>query len=119
MKEPNTLIEKIVEGLQEKKAKNIVIADMSEIDDAAFRYFVICEGTSTTQVSAIGDNMIDYVREQANVRPYGYDGFQNAQWVAVDFGDTIVHVFIPEFRAFYKLEQLWADAKLTQIPDLD
>lgn len=112
-------IQKIIEGLQEKKAKNIVVVDMSEIEEASFRYFVICQGTSTTQVNSIADNMIDYVREEAGIRPYAYDGFKNCQWIAVDYGDTIVHVFLPEVREFYKVEQLWADAKLTEIPDLD
>lgn len=112
-------IQKIIEGLQEKKAKNIVVVDMNDIEEAAFRYFVICQGTSTTQVNSIADNMIDYVRDEAGIRPYAYDGFKNCQWIAVDYGDTIVHVFLPEMREFYKIEQLWADAKLTEIPDLD
>ncbi|MEG1586185.1 MAG: ribosome silencing factor [Bacteroidales bacterium] len=119
MREKDSLVQKIVEGLQEKKAKNIVVADMTEIDDATFRYFVICQGNSTTQVNSIAENMIDYVREEGGVRPYAYDGFKNSQWIAVDYGDIIVHVFLPETREFYKIEQLWADAKLTEIPDLD
>ncbi|MGL4294060.1 MAG: ribosome silencing factor [Bacteroidales bacterium] len=119
MREKNSLVEKIVEGLQEKKAKNIVVADMTEIEGAAFRYFVICQGTSTTQVNSIADAMIDYVREETGIRPFAYDGFKNSEWIAVDYSDIIVHVFLPEVREFYKLEQLWADAKLTEIPDLD
>ncbi len=115
----NTLVNKIIEGLQEKKAKNIVIVDMTEIEDASFEHFIICEGTSTTQVGAIAESMMDYLRTEVGVKPFAYDGFQNNQWIAVDFGHIIVHVFLPEYRDFYKLEQLWADAKLTQIPDLD
>ena len=92
---------------------------MNEIEDAAFRYFVICEGTSTTQVKTIGESVIDYVRDNAKIKPYAYDGFKNNQWIAVDYGEILVHIFLPETREFYNLEQLWADAKLTQIEDLD
>ena len=92
---------------------------MSEIEDAAFKYFVICEGNSTTQVNTIGENVIDYVRQNANIRHFAYDGYKNCQWIAIDYGDILVHIFLPETREFYKIEQLWADAKLTQIENLD
>ena len=119
MKEKEILIDTIIEGLQEKKAKNIIVADMSDIEGAAFEYFVICEGNSTTHVSSITDSMMKFVRENKNTKPFGYDGLNNCQWVAVDYGNVLVHVFLPEIREFYKLEQLWADSVLTQIPDLD
>jgi ribosome-associated protein len=109
----------IIEGLQEKKAKDIVVVDMTEIEEATFSYFVICQGSSTTQVGSIADNMIDYVRDHADIKPWAYDGFKNCQWIAVDYGDTVVHVFLPETREFYKLEQLWGDAILTEIPNID
>ncbi|MEG1616180.1 MAG: ribosome silencing factor [Bacteroidales bacterium] len=119
MKVKDLLVQQIVEGLQEKKAKKIVVADMTNIEEAAFQYFVICEGNSTTQVNSIAEGMMDYVRKEANHKPFAYDGFQNRQWIAVDYGYVLVHVFLPEYREFYKLEQLWADAQLTEIPDLD
>ena len=119
MKEKDLLVQKIVEGLQEKKGKKIVVADMTEIDEAAFQYFIICEGNSSTHVNSIADAMIDYVRKEAETKPFAHDGFQNSQWIAIDYGNILVHVFQPECRDFYKLEQLWADAKLTNIPDRD
>lgn len=112
-------IETIIESLQDKKAKKIVIADMCEIEEAAFEYFIICEGNSSTQVGSIADNVIEHVREKTGVRPYGYDGYKNCQWIAIDYGTILVHVFQREQREFYNLEQLWADAKLTEIKDLD
>ena len=112
-------IKTIIEGLQEKKAKDIVVVDMTDIEEATFSYFVVCQGSSTTQVGSIADSMIDYVRDNAGLKPWAYDGFKNCQWIAVDYGDTIVHVFLPETRQFYNIEQLWADAVLTEIPNLD
>ena len=61
----------------------------------------------------------DYLLEHAGIKPYNYDGYQNSQWIVIDYGNTLVHVFIPEFRSLYNLEELWSDAKITQIPDLD
>ena len=119
MEGQDLMIQTIVEGLQDNKAKKIIVADMSNIEEAAFKNFIICEGTSTTQVNSIGEKTIDYIKGKTGRKPYAYDGFKNCQWIVVDYGDTLLHIFLPEFREFYKLEQLWADAKLTQVPDLE
>lgn len=113
------LIEKIKEGIQEKKGKNIVIADLTNIEDTICNYFIICQGNSPSQVSAIVESIREFARKGANCKPFSIDGLRNAEWVAMDYADVLVHVFLPEARAFYNLEHLWADAKLTQIPDLD
>ena len=113
------LIEKIKEGIQEKKGKNIIIADLTGIEDTICKYFVICQGNSPSQVSAIVDSIKEFTRKGADSKPFGIDGLRNAEWVAMDYADVLVHVFLPEVRSFYNLEHLWADAKLTQIPDLD
>lgn len=119
MSETKTLVQKITEGIQEKKGKNIIIADLSSIGDTICQYFVICQGNSPNQISAIVDSIKDYVRKEQAVKPYAIDGQKNAEWIAMDYSDVMVHVFMPETRAFYNLEHLWADAKLTSIPDLD
>ncbi|MDO5571995.1 MAG: ribosome silencing factor [Bacteroidales bacterium] len=119
MKENNLLQQTIIEGLQEKKGKKIIVADMTKIDGATFDYFIICQGNSTTHVTSIAEEMIDYVKKNDHVKPFAFDGFKNSQWVVIDYGNILVHVFLPETREFYNLEQLWADAKLTDIPDLD
>ena len=113
------LIEKIKEGIQEKKGKNIIIADLTSIEDTICKYFVICQGNSPSQVSAIVDSIREFTRKGADSKPFAIDGLRNAEWVAMDYSDVLVHVFLPETRDFYNLEHLWADAKLTQIPDLD
>ena len=119
MNNTKVLIEKIKEGIQEKKGKNIIIADLTSIEDTICKYFVICQGNSPSQVSAIVDSIREFTRKGADSKPFAIDGLRNAEWVAMDYSDVLVHVFLPETRDFYNLEHLWADAKLTQIPDLD
>jgi ribosome-associated protein len=119
MSETNLLIKQITEGIQEKKGKQIVIADLTSISDAACDFFVICQGNSTNQVNAIVDSVKDQVKKNSRIRPYSVDGLRNAEWVAMDYAEVCVHVFLPESRNYYKLETLWADAGLTTIPDLD
>ena len=119
MNETKILIEKITEGIQEKKGKNIVIADLTQIEDTICQYFIICQGNSSSQISAIVDSVKDFARKGANTKPFAVDGLRNAEWVAMDFSNVLVHIFLPEVRNFYNLEHLWADAKLTTIPDID
>ena len=119
MNETEKLIQQITEGIQDKKGKNIVIADLTKIEDTICKYFVICQGNSPSQVTAIVESVKDFARKENNAKPLAIDGLRNAEWVAMDYADILVHVFLPEARNFYNLETLWADAKLTQVPDLD
>jgi len=118
MDETKILVQNIVEGIQEKKGKKIMLVNMTKLDGIC-RYFVICEGTSNTQIVAIEDSVKDYVREHINEKPFAVDGLNNALWVAMDYGDVMVHIFERETRSFYDLEHLWSDAILTGIPDLE
>lgn len=113
------VIDQIIEGIQDKKGKEIVIVDMLKLGNSICDYFVICQGNSPTQVSAITDSIEDTVRINCRRKPYAVDGLRNAQWVAMDYGDILVHIFLPDVRKFYDIEHLWADAKLTTIPNLD
>ena len=118
MSEMKKLLSTIVEGLQEKKAKDICIVDMSELESPC-QYFVIASGTSNTHVMSIGMETKDFVRQNAGEKPFASDGFENCQWIALDYGTVIVHIFQPQYREFYDIEHLWADAKITEIPNLD
>lgn len=113
------LIEQVIEAIQDKKGKNIVIADMTGLGNTVCDYFVICEGNSNTQVSAITDSIWEGLIDKFGHKPFAVDGQRNSQWVAMDYGEVFVHIFLPEVRAFYDIEHLWADAKLQHIPDLD
>jgi len=119
MNESKELVQKIVEGIQEKKGYKIVVADLTKIGDTICKYFVICQGNSPSHVSAITDEIREYVRKNTEIKPAATDGLANAEWVAMDYSDVIVHIFLPDVREYYNLEHLWADAKLTMIPDLD
>ena len=119
MKQTKSLIQIIVEGIQEKKGSRIVVADLTGIDGTICTNFVVCQGNSPTQVEAIAESVGDMVREKLQEKPLHVVGVENAQWVAMDYGDTLVHIFLPDVREFYDLEHLWEDAKLIDIPDLD
>ena len=119
MKNKNELVEAIVEGLQEKKGRDIVVADLTEIPDAVCRYFVICTGGSPQQVQALAHSVGDTCRTKVAAKPLAVGGLNNAVWVAMDYADVIVHIFLPELRSFYDIEHLWADADLRSIPNLD
>lgn len=119
MIESKEIVEKIVEGIQEKKGKQIVVVDLNKLQDAPCSYFVICEGDSNVHVNTIASSVKDWVNEKLRVKPYATDGFENSQWIAMDYGQIIVHVFQRPYREFYDLEHLWLDADLKYIPDLD
>ena len=119
MYETEELVKRIAEGIQEKKGKDIVVADLTDTDNSVCKYFVICGGNTPTQVAAIADSVNDYVRIHLGVKPTVVEGLRNARWVAMDYSDVLVHIFVPEDRTFYNLENLWADARLNLIPNLD
>lgn len=109
----------IIEGIQERKGRSITVIDLSGVEMAPVSEFIICQGNSTQQVASIADSVRDYLFENYGIKPYNYDGYRNAQWIVIDYGDTLVHVFTRETRQLYNLEELWADAPITEIPDLD
>ncbi len=113
------LVETIKEAIQDKKGCDIVVADLTKIEGTICQYFMICTGNSPTQVEAIAESIGDVVREKLGEKPAHVVGLENAQWVAMDYTDVLVHVFLPDVRDYYDLEHLWEDAPLTRIPDLD
>lgn len=118
MKE-NVLRQAIVDAIQDKKGRGITVMDLSEIEIAPAPEFIICEGRTPQQVAAIADNIREELLEKLRVKPYNYDGYRNAQWIVIDYGTLFVHVFVPDARQLYNLEELWNDAKVEEIPDLD
>jgi ribosome-associated protein len=111
------LVKTIIEGILEKKGKQVTIIDLSTINYAFCDFFIICHGDSNTQISAIAESVGDKVKEKLKVK-YGHiEGIQNAQWVLIDYSSVIVHIFQKEYRDYYKLEDLWGDAQITKIED--
>ena len=107
------LIETIVTAIQDKKGKDIVSLDLSGFDGAICSHFVVCNADSTAQVAAIADGIEQEVYEKLGEKLWRIEGQQNAFWIAMDYVDVVVHIFQTPYRAFYRLEDLWADAEKT------
>lgn len=118
MNDTQRLVESVVKGIQDKKGSNIVVADLTGIDGSICNNFVICQGNSPQQVEAIAGSVSDYVRETVGEKPVNCVGLNNCLWVALDYVDVLVHIFVPDTRKYYDLEHLWEDAKLVQVPDI-
>jgi len=118
MDETKVLVNTIVDALQEKKGKHIVILDLSKLESSICKYFIIAQGNTPTQVGALSDEVWDLVYDRLHEKPLGAVGMREAQWIAMDYGTVMVHIFIPSIREYYNLENLWADADVTEIPDI-
>lgn len=117
--ESQILCDTIVEGMQENKAKDIVVLDLRDIDSAVCDFFVICSGDSSTQVDGISSSVVRHTRKELSEKPWRTEGKNNSEWVLIDYVSVVAHVFYKETRDFYDLEDLWADAKRTDIPNLN
>ena len=109
----------IIEAAQNKKAKGITIINLQNIESAPAQEFIVAEGRTPQQVAAIADNIREELLDNSRVKPYNYDGYRNSQWIVIDYGSTMVHVFTPDARTLYNLEELWNDATIEEIADLD
>ena len=114
-----TLVDKAVEAIQDKKGRDITILDLSGIDGCITKAFVVCEGGSPSQIEAIADNISEKLRIDLGEKPTKVAGLENCVWVAMDYIDIMVHIFVPEARDHYDLEHLWSDAPTELIPNLD
>jgi ribosome-associated protein len=111
------LLKSIEKGILEKKGNNVLKIDLRKLENRIADYFVICHGTSTTQVSSICDSVEDTVRKGAKEKPIHIEGLDNCFWVLLDYGNVVVHIFLEEYRNFYSLESLWADAEIEAVED--
>ncbi len=109
------LADAIVEGILEVKGRNISVLNLQGIHNRVCDYFIICQADSNTQVNAIAGSVEVMVKKITGERPYRKEGFENSEWILVDYVTVVVHVFQTEVRNFYNLESLWADAEVTQI----
>jgi ribosome-associated protein len=100
-----------------KKGENIVSIDLRNIPDAAADFFIICDAASTVQVKAIADNVMQHTQEKLHEKPWHSEGLQHAEWVLLDYVDTVVHIFLKPQRRFYQLEELWSDAVIEEHND--
>ncbi len=108
----------ILEAIQEKKGKELISINLENIHNSISDYFVICHGTSTTQVDAIVDEVQQNLKQKAGIIAHHVEGTDNCQWVLMDYFEILVHIFLEEKRNFYNLEELWADGKIEKIEDV-
>lgn len=104
------IIKTIISAIQEKKGENIISLDLRKINEAVADFFIICEANSQPQVRAIADHVQGQVKDNCDEDPYHHEGYNNLQWVLIDYVNVVVHVMLPENRKFYKLEEMWSDA---------
>lgn len=116
--ETEILIESIVKGIFEKKGEDVVKIDLTKLENRIADYFIICNGNSKTQVDSISNSVEDRTRTDSGQKPFHVEGLENCFWVLLDYGDVIVHIFQDEYRKFYSLESLWADANITVLKDI-
>jgi len=111
----DTLINKIIEGIEEVKGQNTTIIDLRDIDNAVAKYFIIADGTSNTQVSAIAESIKKIVSKELQQKPWHIEGEDNSEWILMDYVDVVAHIMQKPVREYYNLEELWGDAKIMQL----
>jgi len=107
----------IINAIQEKKGESIVSLDLRKIPEAVADFFIICEASNTTQLKAIADFIEVDVKDKCGEPPYKHEGKQAQQWILIDYVNVVVHIMLPEPRKFYKLEEMWSDASVTEHND--
>ncbi len=113
------LRDSIVEGMQDNKGKDIVILDLRKVENAVTDFFVICTGDSSVQIEGIANSVVRNTRKELKERPWNQHGKGISEWVLLDYVSVVAHVFSKSLRDYYSLEDLWADAVRTEIPDLN
>jgi ribosome-associated protein len=111
------LADTVIAGMQEVKGHEIICLDLRKIPHAIADFFVICHGNSHTQVDALARSIERETELKLNESPWHKEGLTNSEWVLLDYGDVVAHVFYRESRSFYGLEDLWADAGIEKIEE--
>ncbi len=114
----NVLLTAVIKGIQDVKGEQITVFDLRKIDNSVCDYFVICTGSSNTNAKAISDSVQKEVNLHTGETPWHVEGKVNASWILMDYSELVVHIFTSEAREYYALEDLWADAEITEISEL-
>ena len=109
------LSEAVVRGMQEKKASDIVVLDLRNVKNAVADFFVVCSGSSDTQIDAIADSVDEEVYKEINENPWHQEGRSNKEWLLIDYVDVVAHIFNRDKRHFYSIEKLWGDAEIISV----
>lgn len=109
LQESEVLAKLAAKALDDKKADNVVVLDLRGIPTAPAAFFVIASGNVPSHVSALSDNVFEVIKKATGSNPHKVEGYQNAEWILMDYFDVVVHIFQKDKRDFYRLEQLWED----------
>jgi ribosome-associated protein len=112
--EYNELLEIIIEAIRSKKGEAITYLELTHLNTTISRSFLIADAASTVQVRSISEAIEEQVKDKTKRKPYHREGYENSQWILLDYGDVIAHIFQKPFRNFYNLEELWADGHRTE-----
>ncbi len=108
----------IINGMEEKKASDIVLMDLREVKGAVSDFFIVCSGNSDTQLQAIAESIEEEVEKNSDERPWRKEGYTNKEWILLDYVSVVAHIFKSEKRTFYALEELWGDAKIIPVAEM-
>ncbi len=117
MSNNNLLIDTIVESILDVKGKEIIKLNLEKIENAFCENFIICHADSNTQVNAIAESIEKRVKENLDIKVHHREGMDNSVWVLLDYSNVLIHIFQTEYRHYYKLEELWGDAKITKVEE--
>jgi ribosome-associated protein len=117
LKTSDILANVIIEGMREIKAKEIVSLDLRDLESSVCDFFIICHGTSNTHASAIADSVIEETLKTVKEKPWHKEGLTNGDWILLDYGNVVAHIFQKEIREYYNIEKLWGDAKIQLIKE--
>ena len=109
------LISKIISGVDNVKGIDLSLLDLRDIENTVCSYFIVCSGSSNTHVNAIVRSVQKTVSKELREKPLHTEGLENSEWVLIDYVNIVVHVFQKHIREYYNIEELWGDAKSTQI----
>ena len=112
LSESEILAKLAAHGMDNKKGIDIVMLDLREIPSAPTNFFVICSGNVPSHVSAISDGVFETIKKATGMNPHRVEGYDNAEWILMDYFDVVVHIFLKDKRQHYRLEELWADGKM-------
>ena len=115
---PLSFNESVLESIKESKGKDIVMIDLRELHDRPTDFFIICSGDSNTQIKSIAENIYKRVKEFKGEIPFSIEGKDQSKWILMDYFSTVVHIFYPEMRDYYELEELWSDGLVTEFENV-
>lgn len=111
----NVLIDNIIEEIENLKGEQIKVLDLRKLENRVSDFFIICSGNSRTHTIAISEAIQRSLKKRLKQKPWHVEGVENAQWILIDYVNVVIHIFLPEFRDYYELENLWGDADIVEV----